>query len=42
MFAGIFSRILGKEVVCEELECEYRNNPCCEFSVLAFGGQLGG
>ncbi|MBI5531705.1 MAG: hypothetical protein HY898_03245 [Deltaproteobacteria bacterium] len=39
MFAGLFSRILGKEVVCEELACEYRNDPCCEFTVLAFGGQ---
>ncbi len=38
MFAGLFSRLLGKEVICEELRCEYRGDPACEFSVLAFGG----
>ena len=38
MFAGLFSKLLGKEVICEELACQYRGDPACEFSVLGFGG----
>jgi len=38
MFAGLFSQLLGKEVICEELSCQYRGDPACEFSVMAFGG----
>jgi hypothetical protein len=37
LFAGLFSRLLGKEVICEELECEYRGDGACEFTVLGFG-----
>ncbi len=38
MFAGLFSQLLGKEVICEEMACQYRGDKACEFSVLAFGG----
>ena len=38
LFAGLFSQLLGKEVICEELQCEYRGDPYCEFIVLPFGG----
>jgi uncharacterized protein len=38
MFAGLFSRLLGQEVICEELRCTYRGDDYCEFVVLPFGG----
>lgn len=41
MCAGLFSQLLGKEVICEELECEHRGDDACEFVVLAFGGGEG-
>ena len=38
MVAGLFSELLGMEVVCEEMACEYRGDDACEFVVLPFGG----
>ncbi len=39
LFAGLFSQLLGKEVICEELACEFRGDDACQFAVLAFGGE---
>jgi predicted hydrocarbon binding protein len=36
MFAGLFSQLLGKQVICEELACQYRGEPACEFHILGF------
>ncbi|MBI2953846.1 MAG: hypothetical protein HYY30_06000 [Chloroflexi bacterium] len=36
MFAGFLSVLLGKEVVCEEMTCEFRGDEACEFVILPF------
>lgn len=36
MLAGLFSRVLGKQVICEELRCEYRGDDACEFVILGY------
>ncbi len=36
MFAGFLSNLLGKEVVCEEIACQYRGDERCEFVVMPF------
>lgn len=36
MFAGFTSELLKREVVCEEIACEFRGDPSCEFVVLPF------
>ncbi len=36
MFAGFVSGLAGREVVCEEMACQYRGDPACEFVVMAF------
>lgn len=36
MFAGFISELLKREVVCEEIACQFRGDPCCEFVVLPF------
>ena len=36
MLAGFLSVLVGKEVVCEEMACEFRGDPACEFVVMAF------
>lgn len=41
MFAGLMSGLLGMEVICEELRCEYRGDDACEFTILPFGGREG-
>lgn len=38
LFAGLASQLLGKEVICEEMTCEFRGDPSCEFTLLPFGG----
>ncbi len=38
LFAGLVSELLGKEVICEELKCEFRGDGACEFTILPFGG----
>lgn len=37
-FAGLVSQLLGQEVICEELRCQYRGDEACEFVVMPFGG----
>lgn len=39
MFAGLFSKLLGEEVVCEEMRCEARGEEACEFVVMPFTNQ---
>ncbi len=39
LFAGFMSKLLGREVVCEEISCEYRGDERCEFVVLPFNGR---
>jgi predicted hydrocarbon binding protein len=34
MFAGFLSSLAGREVICEELACQFRGDPACEFVVL--------
>ncbi len=36
MFAGFLSNLLGREVVCEEVACQYRGDERCEFVVMPF------
>lgn len=36
MFAGFMSELLQREVVCEELACQFRGDPACDFIVLPF------
>ena len=36
MFAGFMSELLKREVVCEEIACQFRGDPRCEFVVLPF------
>jgi predicted hydrocarbon binding protein len=36
MFAGFMSELLKREVVCEEVACQFRGDPRCEFVVLPF------
>ncbi len=36
MFAGFMSSLLDTEVVCEELECQFREDPKCLFVILPF------
>lgn len=38
MFAGLASQILGREVICEEMRCEFRGDDACEFTIVPFGG----
>jgi predicted hydrocarbon binding protein len=38
MLAGFISKLLGKEVICEEMACEYRGDAACEFVLLPLGG----
>ncbi len=38
MFAGFMSVLAGREVVCEEMTCEFRGDDACEFVILPFGG----
>ncbi len=35
MFAGFMSRLLRREVICEEVACRYRGEERCEFVVLS-------
>ncbi len=39
MLAGLFSRLLAQEVICEEVKCQYRGDEYCEFVVLPFGAE---
>lgn len=34
IFAGFMSVLTGKEVVCEEMACEFRGDDACEFVIL--------
>ncbi len=36
IFAGFMSALLQREVICEEIACEVRGDPACEFVVLPF------
>ena len=36
MFAGFMSKLLGEEVACEEIACQFRGDERCEFLVLPF------
>ncbi|MBI3980131.1 MAG: hypothetical protein HY331_18305 [Chloroflexi bacterium] len=36
MFAGFLSELLTREVICEEVACEFRGDPACEFIILPF------
>jgi predicted hydrocarbon binding protein len=36
MFAGFMSKLLGVEVACEEVACQFRGDERCEFLVLPF------
>ena len=36
LFAGFVSGLLGREVVCEEVSCQFRGDERCEFVVLPF------
>lgn len=38
MFAGLASQLLGREVICEEMKCEFRGDNVCEFTIVPFGG----
>lgn len=38
MFAGLASQLLGREVICEEMKCQFRGEDACEFTVVPFGG----
>lgn len=38
IFSGFLSNLLGREVVCEELSCQFRGEERCEFVVLPFEG----
>ncbi len=38
MFAGFMSTLLGREVVCEEMACQFRGDEACEFVILPFDG----
>lgn len=38
IFAGLASQLLGREVICEEMKCEFRGDDACEFTVVPFGG----
>ncbi len=42
MFAGLASQLLGREVICEEMTCEFRGEDSCQFIVLPFGGEMEG
>ncbi len=37
-FAGLISQLVGKEVICEEMRCEFRGDDACEFVILPLGG----
>lgn len=39
MFAGFLSNLLRREVVCEELACQFRGDERCEFIVMPFAPQ---
>lgn len=34
MFAGFMSKLFGKEIICEELKCQFRGDDKCEFVVM--------
>ncbi len=34
MFAGFMSYLIGREVVCEEMPCEFRGDGACEVVIL--------
>ena len=36
IFAGFMSNLLGQEVICEEIACQYRGDARCEFMVLPY------
>lgn len=36
MFAGFMSSLVGKEVSCEEVACQFRGDDRCEFVILPF------
>ncbi len=36
MFAGFLSALLGQDVVCEEMACQFRGDEACEFVILPF------
>jgi len=36
MLAGFMSELLKREVVCEEVACQFRGDPRCEFVILPF------
>lgn len=36
IFAGFLSELLKREVVCEEVACQFRGDPRCKFVVLPF------
>lgn len=36
MFAGLLSELLGKEVICEEVACQFRGDEACVFHVLPY------
>lgn len=36
IFAGFMSDLIGREVVCEEMACEFRGDAACEFVILPF------
>ncbi len=38
MFAGLASQLLGREVICEEMSCQFRGEDACEFTIVPFGG----
>lgn len=37
MLAGFLSALLSREVVCEEMACEFRGDGACEFVILPYG-----
>lgn len=39
MFAGFMSKLLGRDIVCEEIACQYRGDARCEFMALPFDGK---
>lgn len=41
MFAGLASQVLGREVICEEMKCQFRGENICEFTIVPFGGTGG-
>jgi len=38
IFAGLASQLLGREVICEEMTCQFRGEDACEFTILPFAG----